>query len=49
VQLFAVAELLVCAGRGDHPELVPRLYSLAAELLGETVDVIARRVSQTAS
>jgi hypothetical protein len=45
IQLFAVAELLLSSSRGDHPDLVPPLLELASQLLGEPVEVIARRVT----
>ncbi|MDX3640318.1 hypothetical protein [Streptomyces sp. MB09-02B] len=31
-QIIAITELLQSASRGDHPEVVPRLRTLAAEL-----------------
>ncbi|MBG0818406.1 aminoglycoside phosphotransferase [Planomonospora sp. ID82291] len=47
VQVFAAAELLVAAGRGDHPDLVDPLLAWAAGLLGEPAGVIARRLADT--
>lgn len=49
VQLFAVAELLMAGSRGDHPELTPPLLDLASDLLGEPIEVIARRVGLPAA